>query len=388
MPYAPEDRTYHDADGHIMETPDWLLPWADEKTLQKLEPVKISSVPTEDGPFIERMRATHAEQHYREEDAEQVMLRKNYNALGSFIKEDRPLALDNMGFASQLIFNTFVSAMLEYQENHGDVDLAYGMAAAHNRAMIDFCSVDRRLLSSCYVPLRDFTRAVSTAAEAIKMGASSLLVPSACPNGHSPSHIELHPVWAQAEEAGIPIVFHVGGGGQLMDPNYFETGMPKPPDFHGGAENFRAVDYMAIPNPPMQTLSAMIFDGVFEKFPRLKCGVIEQGAVWVPGWMRSLDAAFAAFNKHEPRLQQLSLMPSDYVRRQIRVTPYPAEPTGWICEQAGKEICLFSSDYPHVEGGRHPLKRFATALDGCNNEVLDHFYTKNFEDLMGSALTA
>ena len=388
MPYAPEDRVYHDADGHIMETPDWLLVWADEKTRSKLEPIKISSVPTEDGPFIERMTEKHKDETYRARDKEEVMLRKNYSAIGSYMKEDRPYALDNMGFASQLIFNTFVSSLLEKEENHGDIDLAYGMAEAHNRSMLDFCSVDKRLLSTCYIPLRDFDRAKRMAAEVIKNGASALLIPSACPNGHSPSHIRLHPVWAQAEEAGIPIVFHVGGGGMLMDPNYFETGMPKPPDFHGGAENFRAVDYMAIPNPPMQTLSAMIFDGIFEKFPGLKCGVIEQGAVWVPGWMRSLDAAFAAFNKNEPRLQQLSMMPSDYVRRQIRVTPYPAEPTGWICEQAGKEVCLFSSDYPHVEGGRHPLKRFSTALEGCSEEILDHFYTKNFEDLMGRALAA
>lgn len=386
MPYAPNDRIYNDADGHIMETPDWLIPFADEKTRSRLEPIKISSVPTEDGAFIERMAEKHKDEDYRAQDVDQVMLRKNYAALGSFLKEDRSLAMDNMGFARQLIFNTFISSQMEHEENYGDVDLAYGMAEAHNRGMIDFCSSDKRLLSSCYIPLRDFDRAAETATAAIRMGASSLLIPSACPNGHSPSHIGLQPVWSQAEEADIPIVFHVGGGGQLIDPNYFECGLPKAPDFHGGAENFRSIDYMAIPNPPMQTLSTMIFDGVFEHFPSLKCGVIEQGAVWVPGWMRSMDAAFAAFNKNEPRLRALPMMPSEYVKRQIRVTPYPAEPTGWICEQAGKEVCLFSSDYPHVEGGRNPLKRFSNALEGCSEEILDHFYTRNFEDLMGAAL--
>jgi hypothetical protein len=93
------------------------------------------------------------------------------------------------------------------------------------------------------------------------------------------------------------------------------------PDFHGGAENFRSVDYMAIPYPVMQTLGTMIIDGVFERFPRLMCGVIEQGASWLPGWMRSLDSALEAFRKNEERLRALSLRPSEYVRRQIRVTP-------------------------------------------------------------------
>ena len=81
------------------------------------------------------------------------------------------------------------------------------------------------------------------------MGAAALLVPSGCPNDHSPSHIGLDPVWRQAEEAGIPIVLHVGGGGQLLHPKYFVNGGAYVPDFHGGDENFRSVDYMAIPGP-------------------------------------------------------------------------------------------------------------------------------------------
>ncbi|MBV9285672.1 MAG: amidohydrolase, partial [Acidimicrobiia bacterium] len=75
------------------------------------------------------------------------------------------------------------------------------------------------------------------------MGAKALLIASACPKGHSPSHVALDPVWAQAEEAGIPIVLHVGGGGRLLDPAFFENGMPPVPDFHGGDGNFRSVDY-------------------------------------------------------------------------------------------------------------------------------------------------
>ncbi len=134
--------------------------------------------------------------------------------------------------------------------------------------MIEFCSADRRLLPTCYVPLADFDRAASTATAAIEMGAAALLVASGCPAGHSPSHIELDRVWRQAEEAGIPVVFHVGGTGDLVDPNYFRNGLPVPADFHGGEENFRSVDYMAIPFPPMQTLATMIFDGVLERFPK------------------------------------------------------------------------------------------------------------------------
>ena len=46
---------------------------------------------------------------------------------------------------------------------------------------------------------------------------------------------------------------------------------------------------------PMQTLATMIFDGVLERFPELRIGVIEQGAIWVPSWMRQMESAFEAF---------------------------------------------------------------------------------------------
>ena len=189
-----------------------------------------------------------------------------------------------------------------------------------------------------------------------------------------------------AEEAGIPIVMHVGGGGQLLSPKYFDNGLPAVPDFHGGAENFRSVDYLSIPYPVMQTLSALIIDGIFDRFPALKFGAIELGASWVPGLMRNMDSAFGAFRKNEERLQRLSAPPSEIMRRQLRVTPYPHEDTGWIISQSGPEMCLFSSDYPHVEGGRNPLARFDTAMTSVEPEARRRFYFDNFVDLMGPVL--
>ena len=116
-------------------------------------------------------------------------------------------------------------------------------------------------------------------------------------------------------------------------------------------------------------------------------GVIELGAAWLPSFMRQLEAAFDAFAPHEKRLQSLGLRPSEYIHRQIRVTPFPTEPTGWIIENTGDEICMFSSDFPHVEGGRNPLRRFDNEVQGFSDVVKDKFFRQNFEDLMGSAMS-
>jgi len=132
----------------------------------------------------------------------------------------------------------------------------------------------------------------------------------------------------------------------------------------------------------------MIFDGVLERFPELRIGVIEQGAIWLPSWMRQMEAALDAFGRHEERLRALTLRPSDYVRRQVRVTPYPTEDVGWITAQAGPEICMFSTDFPHVEGGRRPFERFERSLGDAPEPIRRRFYAENFVDLMGRALPA
>jgi len=396
MPYS-QGRVVHDADAHIMETPTWLRDHAEAAFRERLPVLRYpggnelrqTGDPAEQQRDLEaafeRLRARHESAEYRADEEAEIMARKNFAATGAFIAEDRPRALDLLGFSSQLVFNTFHNRRLHDWEHREDLDYAYGVARAHNRGMAEFCAVDPRLLSTLYVPLVDFDRAAAMADEALAMGAGALLVASGCPKGHSPSNRSLDPVWAKAQEAGIPVVFHVGGTDDLIDPSYFLNGLPIPPDFHGGEENFRSVDYMGIPGPPAQTLATMIFDGVLERFPDLRIGVIEQGAIWVPSWLRQMESAFDAFHRHEERLQALSMRPSDYVRRQVRFTPYPTEDVGWIVEQAGPEVVLFSSDYPHVEGGRKPYERFEASLGDASDAVRQAFYCDNFLDLMGTA---
>ena len=390
-------RIVHYADAHIMETPSWLRDHADPELRDRIAPLSLSGGnelqqtgdPDEQlrdlTAAFDRIAQKHASEEYRATEAADIMARKNFAATGAFIADDRPRALDLLGFSSQLLFNTFHNRRLHDWEHRDDLDFAYGTARAHNRGMLEFCSVDARLLPSCYVPLVDFDRAKAMARESIAGGAAALLVASGCPPRHSPSHRALDPVWAQAQDAGIPIVFHVGGTGDLIEPGYFNNGLPIPPDFHGGEENFRSVDYMGIPGPPAQTLATMIFDGVFDRFPHLKVGVIEQGAIWVPSWMRQMESAFDAFHRHEERIKALEFRPSEYVRRQVRFTPYPTEDVGWIVEQAGPEVAMFSSDYPHVEGGRKPFERFEASLGDADESVRRAFYCDNFLDLMGTA---
>jgi predicted TIM-barrel fold metal-dependent hydrolase len=383
MPYV-EGRIIHDADSHLMELGDCLDPYFTRPMLERYHALPIYQHKIGNGIWAKKAREQHDDPEFRAGEEANILLRKNYQALGAFLPQDRPKAVDYLGFASQLVFTTFClgNFQLEYGD---DAELCYAAATAHNRMMTDFCSVDRRLLPTGYVPFMDFERAAAATKEAIALGAKAILIPSRCPKDHSPSHIGFDPVWRQAEEAGLPILFHVGGE-EKLNPAYFENGLPRVKDFHGGEENFTSVSFMPIPNAVMQTLACLIIDGVMDRFPCLKFGAIELGASWVPSWMRFMDSAAAAFLKNEERLTKLSAKPSEIAQRQVRVTPYPHEDTGWIIRNSGDEMLLFSSDFPHVEGGRNPLKRFNDALDGIAPRAVERFYTDNFIDLMGEGL--
>ncbi len=383
MTYA-QNRLIHDADSHLMELDGCLDAWIDPAFRDAFHALPSYQKKLTPPGWAEPFRLKHDDPEFRAGDAENLLLRKNYLALGSFRREDRPRAMDLFGFASQLVFTTFCLGNFGLDES-GELELCYAAATAHNRMMTDFCAVDRRLLATCYVPLADFSRAEAAAREAVSLGAKALLIPSRCPISHSPSHVGFDPVWAVAQDAGIPILFHVGGE-EKLNPSYFENGLPRVKDFHGGEENFTSVSFMAIPGSVMQTLAALIIDGVMDRFPRLKFGAIELGASWLPGWMRFMDSAHAAFYKNEERLHRLSAPPSEIVKRQVRVTPYPHEDVAWIIRESGEEICLFSSDFPHVEGGRNPLKRFDDSLAAASPSAVKGFYSENFIDLMGDGL--
>jgi predicted TIM-barrel fold metal-dependent hydrolase len=182
-------------------------------------------------------------------------------------------------------------------------------------------------------------------------------------------------------------MLHIGGGGRPLRRAFHQNGKPPTTDFLGGGENIRSKDFMVIHHPPEVFLACMVLDGVFERFPGLRGGCIEQGALWVVPWLERLDIAQRTFQKTEPALA-LPLKASDYVHRQLWFTPFPTEPVGWMIENAGDDLFLFSSDYPHPEGGRDPLGRFQASLAGVGEPAKDRFYAGNFADMMGMGRTA
>jgi predicted TIM-barrel fold metal-dependent hydrolase len=376
MPYA-EGRTYYDADSHIMELSDWLSTYADPDVRERLRPLYLGGAGKLADEAVQAAEDRRGDADAAARLEANLMKPKGWSALGAFDPAERSRALDLLGFDKQLVFSTF--APTQFAGN--DLELLYGGARAHNRGMADFCAADQRLIAVGYVPLDDPDLAAAAVDEAISFGCRAILVPSVPPKEKSPTHPDYHRVWSQLADADVPFMLHIGGGGRPLRRAFHNNGKPPTTDFLGGGENIRAKDYIALHQPPEIFLAMMVLDGVFETFPGLRGGCIEQGAMWVVPWLKRLDIAQDTFRKTEPALD-LPMKASDYVHRQLRFTPFPTEPVGWMIDNAGDDLFLFSSDYPHPEGGRDPLAHFERSLEGIDEAAKTRFYSGNFADLL------
>jgi predicted TIM-barrel fold metal-dependent hydrolase len=373
MTYAG-DRIVFDADSHVMELPGWLEEFADASTAASLRPLALGGA----GALAERAVDEAASRRAGgvatiDGDPEQLLRSKGWGAVGAFESSERSFVMDQLGFAAQLVFPTFAAT----QFAGSDLDLLYGGSEALNRAMAAFCCGDPRLLAVASVPWGDPTRTIATARRAIDDGCSAVMVPTDLPKGVvSPTHPDHHPLWAMLESENVPVVSHIGGGGRPVRPGFHDNGHTVT-DFLGGGENVRAKDFMAIHQRPEVFWAAMVLDGMFERFSGLRGASVEEGAMWVVPWMRRLDRAMQ-FAKTEAPLRELTALPSDYVRTHLRFTPFAGEPVGWMIEQAGAELFMFSSDYPHPEGTKDPIQRFESTMDLTDETVVDNFYRANF----------
>ncbi|HEY9557620.1 MAG TPA: amidohydrolase family protein [Acidimicrobiales bacterium] len=383
MAYAHRP-TVFDADSHLMEGIDWLRSHADTKTRGLLP--DLSSLLDKGGAgaagAIAAGEARIQDPGRTEELAENVIASaKGWLALGAMDSAERSRALDLLGFTSQLVFSTFSLGLFAFSD---DLDAVYGGASAHNRMMAAFCGDDPRLVGVGFLPLNDPERSLDVVAEAVDLGCGALWVAHAPSAGRSPAHVDNDPVWAAVVESGLPIVLHIGGGRSQISGKWHRNGRPRPVDLHGGGENLRAKDLPSVHHAAETFLTAMVLDGVFERHPDLRCGVIEMGASWVPSLMRRLDYAAKSFARTEPMLGELSMKPSEYVRRQVRVTPFPGEDVAELISISSPEIFLFSSDYPHPEGTKDPIGRFERSFDehGVDDGARQLFYEDNYRSLL------
>lgn len=378
-------RLIFDADAHIMEGPNWLSDFCDAELKASLTHMPLEEL---GGKLAEWAKLADSGAHPPERvpELEKNILGgpKGYEALGAFNSQERSRTLDLIGIDAQLVFSTFASLQFAAQR---DPDLYYRGVDAHNRAMAAWCAEDSRLLGVATVSLRDPERAVKAAKAAIAEGCAAIGLPPRPAGDISPGHPDVDAFWNVLEETQTPFMLHIGP--YHVRPEYMRNGRPRPKDFIGGGEGVVAKDFPNIHHQFEEFLTAICFDGVFERFPGLHGGVIELGADWVPSFLRRLDYTHRMWSKSTPELQEMKRRPSEQFIDQMRFTPGIWENVSQLISECGSnKLFCFSTDYPHVEGGRDPFGKFESQLEGTNQETRDRFYFANFADMLGSKLPA
>lgn len=366
-----------DADSHVMEVGDWLPSFADPKVRDDLTPLGLEGAGAGAKKLMDSLPALWESHRTQDIDADVIKGPKGWQAPGALDTAVRSRVLDALGITAQLVFPTFALGHFNFS---ADLDVHYGGVRALNRAMAAFCADDPRLLPVGFLSLRDPERALVELDAALEAGVKALWVPSDAPGDFSPAHVSVEPVWARLAEAGVPFVLHVGGGRLLPKP-FHNNGHPRPTDWLGGGENMRAKDFPVLHHSPERFLACLAIDGVFERHPALRGAAIELGASWVPGMLRNVNYAHRSFSKFEPLLRDLPELPADYIRRQVRFTPFPFEDTAWLVEQEGPELFMFSTDYPHPEGGKRPFENFGDAMAGFDDSTRERFFWRNGAEL-------
>jgi predicted TIM-barrel fold metal-dependent hydrolase len=381
MTYA-DGRVIYDADSHVMETREWLDPYMDDDLKGKLRPL-YGRKPGRIDKILEQAKARKGDPAAEAKAFENPIAGpKGWIAAGAFDPEERTRVLDQFGFSGQLVFGT---AGLAPARGADDEGLLYAGVRAHNEAMAAFCRPDERLYGVAYVPLDNVDRALAEVDAALKLGARAIMVSAGPAGERSPGHTDLDPVWARLSETRTPFMLHIGPGTKTQPRAFQNNGRERAPDLHGGGENLRFADYIMLSFAPQVWLTAMVYDGVFERFPELRGGVIESGAGWAPEFLRELDLGYRSFGRTDPYLQAMELKPSEYIRRAVKFTPFPGEDLGRMIRDGGADLFMFSSDYPHPEGTNDPKGRFERTMSEFDEDVWDRFYRRNFEEMMSIA---
>ena len=260
--------------------------------------------------------------------------------------------MDLLGFERQVVFSSFCARLIFGSE---DLDVSYGAATAQNRAMADFVSVDPRLIGVAMVPLTSVDRALTEINRCLDEGLGAVWISADAPGGRSPGHPDHDRIWETLQAREVPFILHVGSAPLSIEDPWMNDGRPDRRSARGGAEVIGSKDLTVIHHASAKFISAMVLDGVLEQFPRLRGGVIEIGAGWVPDMIRRLDYAAEIWTKSEPHLAEFRRKPSEQIRAQLRFTPYPFEDVAQLVRESYPELYMFSTDYPHAEGGRDPF---------------------------------
>ncbi|MDG6905233.1 MAG: amidohydrolase [Nitrososphaerota archaeon] len=337
-----EERNLHDmftvdADCHISEPFKIIADYVDApyKEIFINEP--------DDDPFIRSRSEGHVEGKYTLSETHYRTGKRKRTEI-SYPKQQKPDELIDLytkrmydlGIKRSIIFPTPLLALT--MDPRPDFEVA--VQNAYIDFMLDhFLGKYKEILSPVCVPLNIPSKAVDLIERvAREKGIIGVMVPSMSKEmAGSPSW---DPIFEAAQRFGLPLCMH--GTNYVGDDGFLK--------FFRGLDKFVGIHSLSRPVTCAMQVASMIFNGVPERFPKLKIVIIEAGVTWIPWAMERYDSVYLLRKEDCPLLTK---MPSDYIRENFYFTSQPLEyaPSSDL-EYSFKKFdaenhLLYASDYPH-----------------------------------------
>jgi predicted TIM-barrel fold metal-dependent hydrolase len=387
MSYA-EHRKIIDADSHVIELEDFLISAAKEEdkslipSMSSQKELPVVEAGLERGKELFKKRQEDPEVMAKFDEAILDNTKSGWNRVGAFDPDERSHALDVFGYSIQWVLPTFSFHQIAHSD---DLKVLEVGSKTLNRAMAEFCKSDERLKAIGYVPLQlGPEKSLEILQQGFDEGCYSFMIDTNEPNEKNISftHPDFDPIWKCFVEHKSPFVVHVAVNGHYKAvPGSFKNNGKTELEL-GGDAPAGELGLMTINSSAELFLSAMIFDGVFDRHPKLKGISMEHGAFWLPSWLKALDYTASLFK----RKREFNELPSEVAKRHLKVSPFAGEPIGWIIENIGPNMLVYASDYPHPEGTSDPIRKFEATMTECDEKTMDAFYHGNMEELMGIKL--
>jgi predicted TIM-barrel fold metal-dependent hydrolase len=194
------------------------------------------------------------------------------------------------------------------------------------------------------------------------------------PGAVPPGHPAWDRVWTAATRLGMLAVIHVGNTAADFG-GWADIGWDLPGG--GGVSALTRLANTQRIHAAQNLLVSMLYGGVFERHPDLTVMLEEMKIGWFPAFVD------ACSRQSLPSMGlgdwPYSVSGADMLRRNVKITPLPGfgDVEALDVLQRLPDMCLFSSDYPHMEGNADPIRLYGAALEGLDGELRERFLGGN-----------
>ena len=255
---------------------------------------------------------------------------------GGYIPEEHVKDMDIDGVDVSIVYPTVGLGLYGVP----DGELLNSVFRTYNDWVAEFCNaIPSRIKGIAMLNLDNVWVGVKELERCAKMGFVGAMISIYPPEERAYDKPEYEPLWAAAQDSGIPLSLHVS------------TNRPGPGQETQAADNSTTAFMTNLDHWVRMSLARMIFSGVFDRYPKLQVGSVEHELSWVPHFLDRLDYNYTQRIQgvyQEYRLKGDAL-PSDYFRTNVFLG-FQEDALGIkMRDIIGVDNLQWGGDYPHIE---------------------------------------